>query len=69
MGIPEEIGGVSKSVVESFKDNPLCLAVVVLSTLMMVFSYFTLKEAEDRRAMATNSLIERCFPLQGKAKE
>jgi hypothetical protein len=58
---------VATSIVDAFKNNPTCLAVVVLASLFSVLTFFALQRDADRRSELLKIVVERCLPPKGNA--
>jgi hypothetical protein len=68
MGVSEEAGKVATSAVEALRGTPACLAALVLCAMFVTLSYFNNQREADRKAKTVDTIIERCFPLQGHDK-
>jgi hypothetical protein len=62
MSLPEEAGKVATSAIDAFKNNPACLAAIVLAGLFSVLTFVGLQRDADRRSKTVDILMERCYP-------
>lgn len=62
MPLPEEAGKVASNVVDSFKNNPACLAAVLLAAMFGILTFYAYQRDADRRTHTQDILLERCYP-------
>lgn len=60
--MPGDIADVAKTAVEGFKNNPACLAAILLAGAFGVLTFYGLQRDADRRSKTVDLLMERCFP-------
>lgn len=63
MGAVEEGGKVATSIVDGLKNNPSCLAAILLAAMFALLTFFALQRADQRNQDARMAMLERCFPL------
>jgi len=68
MGAGEEVGKVATSAIDALKSSPMCLAVLILSCVVMTLGYLMVKGENERRSHNVEVMLQRCFPLQGQDK-
>jgi hypothetical protein len=64
MSIPEQIGKVANSVVDSLKTNPSCLAALAVVALFGVLNYFEAERQNERmmaRTQDVTNLLNKCL--------
>lgn len=64
--VPEEAGKVATSAIDALKNNPACLAAIILAALFACLTFFALQRDADRRAKTTDLLLERCYPAHAE---
>jgi hypothetical protein len=57
---------IATSVVESLRNQPLLLALVVMQFLVMAFLYFGVTEGRKRDHLLSKFILERCLPAAEK---
>lgn len=62
MGVPEEAGKVATSAIDAFKNNPACLAAILLAAVFAILTFFALQKDAERRSKTVDTLLERCMP-------
>jgi hypothetical protein len=67
--IPEETGKVATTAIEAFKNNPACLAAILLAALFAVLSFYGMQRDADRKSKTADLLLERCYPALHPSKE
>lgn len=60
--IPEEAGKVATSAVDAFKNNPACLAAILLAMVFAVLTFLAFQRDADRRSKTADLVMTRCFP-------
>lgn len=58
----EESAKVATTVVEGFKNNPACLAAILLAALFAVLTFYAMQRDADRRARTVDIMLTRCVP-------
>jgi len=53
--------GVVSDLIHAMKNNPSCLAAILLAALFAVLTYFALQADADRRAKIIELMLTRCF--------
>jgi len=61
MTLPEQAGKVATSAVDALKGNPLCLAVVLLTIVLSVLSFYRERHSQEERSKVVTELVERCM--------
>jgi hypothetical protein len=67
-----EIGKSVSSVAESLKDNPSCLAAILLAAMFAVLTYFSMRQDREYYQERQMALIQRCTftdPMIGNEPE
>jgi len=65
MGVEEEAGKIASGAIDALKTNPMCLAVLLLSCVVLWLGYLSLQNENERRSRVNIEILERCFPTQG----
>lgn len=60
--VPEEVGKVATVAIGGFRDNPLCLAAVVLAAFFGLLTFWAYQKDADRRAKTADILLDKCIP-------
>jgi hypothetical protein len=61
MSLPEEAAKVATSAVDALKTNPLCLAVVLLTIVLAILSFYRERHSQEERSRIVTELVERCM--------
>lgn len=57
----EEAGKVATTAIDALRQNPLCLAVVVLTIVLSIIAYYRESSTVHDRTQVITTLIERCM--------
>jgi hypothetical protein len=64
--IPEEAGKVATTAIDAFRNNPACLAAILLAAGFGVLTFYGLQRDADRRSKTADILISKCIPYVGE---
>lgn len=61
MGVTDQAGDIVKSITDSFKDNPACLAAILLAAMFSVLTYFNMQQEAERSQQRYLQVVGLCW--------
>jgi hypothetical protein len=61
MGVTDQAGDIVKSITDSFKDNPACLAAILLAAMFSVLTYFNMQQEAERSQQRYMQVVGLCW--------